>query len=219
MARFYNGWEDVFLPEFEKQYFKDLKEFLVSEYSAKTIYPPKSQIFHAFDITSPEDASVVILGQDPYIGFGQAHGLAFSVPDGVLVPQSLQNIKKEIESDLGRKSAIANGNLTPWAEQGVLLLNTVMTVEHGLSNSHANRGWETFTDKVIESLNNRERPLVFMLWGNNAISKRYKIKNPNHLILTAPHPSPLSAYRGFFGCKHFSQANAFLAPQFREIKW
>ncbi|MCM1042848.1 MAG: uracil-DNA glycosylase [Corallococcus sp.] len=219
MARFYNGWEELFLPEFEKQYFKDLKAFLVKEYAEKRIYPPKSLMLNAFDTTSPDEVNVVILGQDPYINPNQAMGLSFSVPDGVRPPQSLVNIFKEIHDDLGYDTCIKGGNLTPWANQGVLLMNTVLTVEAGKSNSHKGHGWEQFTDEVIKYLNKRERGMVFMLWGANACSKRRFITNPQHLILTSAHPSPLSAYNGFFGCRHFSKANEFLSLQNKEIRW
>ena len=219
MTRYYNGWEDLFLSEFEKPYFKDLKAFLVQEYATKTIYPPKSLMLSAFDNVSPSEVKVVILGQDPYINPGQAMGLSFSVPDGVRPPPSLQNVFKEIKDDLGYTSIIQGGNLLPWANQGVLLLNTVLTVESGKSNSHKGKGWEKFTDQVIRYLNNLESGIVFMLWGANAISKAKLVTNRQHLVLTSPHPSPLSAYNGFFGCKHFSKANNFLALQNKEIRW
>lgn len=217
--RYYNGWEELFKEQFSQPYFIELKKFLLEEYRTKTIYPPKQLILNAFDTTSPDEVNVVILGQDPYINPGQAMGLAFSVPDGVRPPQSLVNIRKEIKDDLGYESIVKGGNLTPWADQGVLLLNTVLTVEAGLSNSHKGRGWEIFTDSVIKYLNKRERGMVFMLWGNNAISKRRLITGRQHLVLTSAHPSPLSAYHGFFGCRHFSKANNFLAAQDREIRW
>lgn len=219
MTRFYNGWEDLFLAEFEKPYFKELKAFLVQEYATKTIYPPKKLMLSAFDHVSPAEVNVVILGQDPYINEGQAMGMSFSVPDGVRPPPSLQNVLKEIKSDLGYDSIVKGGNLTPWANQGVLLLNAVLTVEAGKSNSHKGKGWEIFTDQVIRYLNNRESGIVFMLWGANAIAKARLITNKQHLVLTSAHPSPLSAYNGFFGCKHFSKANQFLELQNKEIRW
>ena len=217
--RYYNGWEPLFKEEFAKPYFVQLKKFLVEQYATKTVYPPKQLILNAFDTTSPDDVNVVILGQDPYINPGQAMGLSFSVPDGVRPPQSLVNIFKEIKDDLGYDSCIKGGNLTPWAEQGVLVMNTVLTVQAGLSNSHKGKGWETFTDAVIRYLDKRERGMVFMLWGSNACNKKYLITGRQHLVLTSAHPSPLSAYHGFFGCRHFSKANAFLALQDREIRW
>lgn len=219
MSRYYNGWEDLFLAEFDKPYFKQLRAFLVDEYANKTIFPPKNLMLAAFDNVSPAEVNVVILGQDPYIHQGQAMGLSFSVPDGVRPPPSLQNVLKEIKNDLGYDSIIKGGNLLPWANQGVLLLNSVLTVEEGKSNSHKGKGWEQFTDQVIRYLNNRESGVVFMLWGANAIAKRHLVTNRQHLVLTSAHPSPLSAYHGFFGCKHFSQANEFLQLQNKEIRW
>lgn len=218
-VRSYNGWDELFLGEFAKPYFVKLKQFLVEEYAAKRVYPPKKLMLNAFDHTSYDDVNVVILGQDPYYNEGQAMGMSFSVPQGVAVPMSLQNIFKEIQTDTGESSKIIGGDLSPWAEQGVLLLNTVLTVVAGSPNSHRGRGWEQFTDAVIQSLNKRERGMVFMLWGRNALEKKSLITNPNHLVLTAAHPSPLSAYNGFFGCKHFSKANAFLARQDKHIEW
>lgn len=218
-GRFYNGWEELFSREFAKPYFQELKRFLVEEYATQTIYPPKRLILNAFDLTSPEQVNVVILGQDPYINENQAMGLAFSVPTGERVPMSLTNIKREIKDDLKHDSCIKDGNLTKWAEQGVLLLNTVLTVRAGQSNSHKGKGWEKFTDSVIEYLNQRDRGIVFMLWGNNAIAKKRLITNQHHLVLTCAHPSPLSASHGFFGCGHFSKANAYLAKMDREINW
>lgn len=217
--RDYNGWESIFNQEFSQPYFLQLKEFLVEEYATKTVYPPKRLLFNAFDTTSFADTCVVILGQDPYIHEGQAMGLAFSVPQNFPIPPSLANIKKEIFDDTGKESVIVGGDLTPWAKQGILLLNTTLSVQKGLSNSHKGRGWETFTDAVISGLNKKDNNLVFLLWGANAISKRKLITNPNHLVLTAPHPSPLSAYQGFFGCKHFSKTNAYLENFYKEIIW
>lgn len=219
MERNYNGWDGLFKQEFAKPYFIQLKQFLVEEYATKRIYPPKRLILNAFDNTSYDDVNVVILGQDPYYNPGQAMGMSFSVPPGVLPPMSLVNIFKEIQDDLGYPTSIVGGDLTPWARQGVLLLNTALTVEGGKPNSHKGKGWETFTDEVIKYLNARERGVVFMLWGRNAFAKKQLITNPQHLVLTAAHPSPLSAYNGFFGCGHFSKANDYLALQHREIRW
>ena len=219
MERDYNGWDELFKEEFAKPYFKQLKQFLVERYAAVNVYPPKRLILNAFDNTAYDDVNVVILGQDPYYNPGQAMGMSFSVPDGVSAPMSLVNIFKEIQDDTGSPSAIAGGNLTPWAKQGVLLLNTVLTVEQGKPNSHQGKGWETFTDRVICKLNERERGMVFMLWGRNAYAKKQLITNPQHLVLTAAHPSPLSAFNGFFGCRHFSKANEFLKLQNKAIRW
>lgn len=204
-----NEWDALLKKELEKDYYIELRKFLVREYNTKTIYPPAEDIFNALKYTSYSDVKVVILGQDPYHGFGQAHGLCFSVKRGVTPPPSLKNIFKELESDVGFK--IPNhGCLTDWAKQGVLLLNTTLTVEEGKPNSHKGRGWEIFTDKIIELLNMHEEPVVFMLWGGNARAKKSLITNDRHLVLETVHPSPLSAYGGFFGCKHFSKANEFL---------
>lgn len=219
MERDYNGWDELFKEEFAKPYFKQLKQFLVERYAAVNVYPPKRLILNAFDNTAYDDVNVVILGQDPYYNPGQAMGMSFSVPDGVSAPMSLVNIFKEIQDDTGSPSAIVGGNLTPWARQGVLLLNTVLTVEQGKPNSHQGKGWETFTDRVICKLNERERGMVFMLWGRNAYAKKQLITNPRHLVLTAAHPSPLSAFNGFFGCRHFSKANEFLKLQNKSIRW
>ena len=219
MERSYNGWDDLFKKEFSKPYFVQLKAFLVQEYATKRIYPPKSLMLNAFDHTGYDDVNVVILGQDPYYNPRQAMGMSFSVPKGVDTPKSLINIFEEIKSDTGVPTTIVGGDLTPWAEQGVLLMNTVLTVEEGKPNSHKDKGWETFTDAVIAHLNERERGMVFLLWGRNAYAKKELITNPQHLVLTAAHPSPLSAYNGFFGCKHFSKANEFLSKQNRTIRW
>lgn len=217
--RSYNGWDELFTREFAKPYFVKLKQFLLEEYATKRIYPPKRLILNAFDNTSYEQVNAVILGQDPYYNFGQAMGMSFSVPQGVAVPKSLVNIFEEIRADTGRPSRIEGGDLTPWAKQGVLLMNTVLTVEEGKPNSHKDKGWEIFTDAVIEYLNARERGMVFLLWGRNAYAKKALITAPQHLVLTASHPSPLSAYNGFFGCRHFSKTNEFLARQGKEIEW
>lgn len=216
----YNGWDELFLEEFNKPYFKNLKNFLLQEYATRTVYPPKSLILNAFDQTPYDKVKVVILGQDPYYNPGQAMGMSFSVNKGVAVPKSLQNMFKEIADDIGRPSAIEGGDLTPWARQGVLLLNTVLTVVAGQPNSHKGVGWETFTDAVINKLNSRNTPTVFLLWGRNALDKRALITNPTHLVLTAAHPSPLSAFNGFFGCRHFSKTNEFLRRNgLEEIVW
>ena len=216
----YNGWDELFLEEFNKPYFKNFKNFLLQEYATRTVYPPKSLILNAFDQTPYDKVKVVILGQDPYYNPGQAMGMSFSVNKGVAVPKSLQNMFKEIADDIGRPSAIEGGDLTPWARQGVLLLNTVLTVVAGQPNSHKGVGWETFTDAVINKLNSRNTPTVFLLWGRNALDKRALITNPTHLVLTAAHPSPLSAFNGFFGCRHFSKTNEFLRKNgLEEIVW
>ena len=219
MERSYNGWDELFKEEFSKPYFQQLKAFLVERYAQTEVYPPKRLMLNAFDNTSYNEVNVVILGQDPYYNPGQAMGMSFSVPEGVMPPMSLVNIFKEIKDDLGYATSIKGGDLTPWAKQGVLLLNTALTVERGKPNSHQGKGWETFTDRVIGYLNERDRGMVFMLWGRNAYAKKQLITNPQHLVLTAAHPSPLSAYSGFFGCRHFSKANEFLSLQNRSIKW
>lgn len=205
--------------EFRSEYYIALRSFLKTEYARQTIYPDMYEIYTAFHLTGYNDVKVVLLGQDPYHGAGQAHGLAFSVKQSVPPPPSLVNIFKEIEADLGIKRP-SHGCLEHWARQGVLLLNTALTVREGSPNSHKNKGWEIFTDKVISHLNSREAPLVFMLWGANAKAKHALITNPQHLVLKAAHPSPLSAHNGFFGCKHFSQANDFLKSKGAEpIDW
>lgn len=216
----YNGWDELFLQEFSKPYFKQLKEFLVREYAEKVVFPPKKLILNAFDQTACDNVKVVVLGQDPYYNVGQAMGMSFSVNRGVAVPKSLQNIFKEIADDTGKPSTIAGGDLTPWAQQGVLLLNTVLTVVEGQPNSHKGKGWETFTDAVIEYIDRRSQPVVFLLWGRNSLEKRALITNPSHLVLTAAHPSPLSAFNGFFGCKHFTKTNNYLRTHgLSEIVW
>ena len=219
MERTYNGWDDMFKKEFSKPYFVQLKGYLVHEYATKRIYPPKKLILNAFDNTAYDDVNVVILGQDPYYNPHQAMGMSFSVPEGIAPPKSLLNIFQEIENELGYKSEIVGGDLTPWAKQGVLLLNTVLTVEDGKPNSHKDKGWETFTDSVIKYLNERERGMVFLLWGRNAYAKKELITNPQHLVLTSAHPSQLSAYNGFFGCGHFAKTNEFLERQGKRIRW
>lgn len=206
-----NGWDELLKDEFEKDYYKKIREFLKTEYAnpAYPIYPNMYDIFNALKMTDYNDVKAVILGQDPYHGPSQAHGLCFSVQKGVAAPPSLVNIFKEYSSDLGYPMP-KSGDLTPWAKNGVLLLNTVLTVRGGMAASHKGIGWEIFTDKIIELLNKREEPMVFILWGGFAKTKRALITNPNHHILTAAHPSPLSAYNGFFGCRHFSKANELL---------
>lgn len=206
------SWKRVLGSEFEKEYFKTLRDFIHSEYRNKTIYPPAKQIFNAFDSCPFESVKVVILGQDPYHEPSQAHGLSFSVLPPCPPPPSLVNIYKEIRSDVGTLVS-ANGDLTDWSRQGVLLLNATLTVEAHKAGSHQNKGWETFTDSAIKALAENREHLVFMLWGSYAQRKGAFIDRSRHLVLQAPHPSPLSAYRGFFGCKHFSSANAYLISQ------
>ena len=214
-----NNWKYVLNEEFEKEYYKNLRKFLVEEYRTKTIYPDMYDIFNALHYTDYDDVKVVILGQDPYHGPNQAHGLSFSVKPGIKAPPSLMNIYKELHTDIGCYIP-NNGYLKKWADQGVLLLNTVLTVRQGEANSHKNKGWEQFTDAVINAINKREKPVVFILWGNNAISKKKLITNPIHKIIQSVHPSPLSANRGFFGSKPFSQANDFLKSIDQEpIDW
>lgn len=206
------SWKRILGSEFEKEYFKTLRDFIHSEYRNKTIYPPAKQIFNAFDSCPFESVKVVILGQDPYHEPSQAHGLSFSVLPPCPPPPSLVNIYKEIRSDVGDLVS-ANGDLTAWSRQGVLLLNATLTVEAHKAGSHQNKGWETFTDSAIKALAENREHLVFMLWGSYAQRKGAFIDRSRHLVLQAPHPSPLSAYRGFFGCKHFSSANAYLISQ------
>ena len=214
-----NDWKNYLSSEFEKDYYKNLRKFLVNEYNSTVIYPNMYDIFNALHFTSYADTKVVILGQDPYHGPKQAHGLSFSVNPGVKTPPSLVNIYKELHSDLGCYIP-NNGYLKKWADQGVLLLNTVLTVRAGEANSHKNKGWEEFTTKVIKVLNEKETPVVFILWGNNAISKESLITNPKHLIIKSVHPSPLSASRGFFGSRPFSKTNEFLiSTNQKPIDW
>lgn len=218
MIRITKNWATLLKDEFEKPYFKKLQDFLEEEYSTRTIYPAMENIFNALNTVKYEDVKVVIIGQDPYHEPNQAHGLAFSVQDGVEIPPSLVNIYKEIEDDLHIKCE-KTGNLTRWAKQGVLLLNTSLTVRRGQANSHRGKGWETFTNEIIKLLSARKAPMVFILWGSNAQAFAPEIAN-QHLILKAPHPSPLSAYRGFFGCRHFSKANDFLTTHGKTpINW
>lgn len=219
MVNIGNEWDDLLKDEFTKEYYLNLREFLKKEYFSCKIYPDMYDIFNALRYTSYSDVKAVIIGQDPYHGRGQAHGLCFSVQKGVAVPPSLQNIYKEIYDDLGIPPA-NHGYLKKWADNGVLMMNAVLTVREGQANSHKGKGWENFTDRVIELLNQREKPIVFLLWGGNAKQKMRLITNPNHLILQAAHPSPLSAFNGFFGCRHFSKANEFLSSKGIEpIDW
>lgn len=219
MVHFGNEWDEIMAGEFDLPYYKQLREFLKQEYFTKEIYPDMNNIFNAMKHASYSDIKAVILGQDPYHEPGQAHGLCFSVQKGCPIPPSLQNIYKELNADLGIPSA-PHGELYKWADNGVLLLNTVLTVRRGQANSHKGKGWEIFTDDVIKKLNEREKPMVFLLWGANARSKKQFITNPNHLVLEAAHPSPLSAYNGFFGCRHFSKCNAFLeAHGIEPVDW
>lgn len=209
MVHIGNSWDDILKDEFKKDYYLKLRQFLKQEYLTKTVYPDMNNIFNALRYTAYEDVKAVILGQDPYHGPNQAHGLCFSVQKGVEPPPSLKNIFKELNSDLGIEIP-SSGELTSWTKQGVMLLNTVLTVRAGQANSHKGMGWEIFTDRVIEILNEREKPIVFILWGSPAKAKIKLITNPAHYILTAVHPSPLSAYNGFFGCRHFSKTNEIL---------
>lgn len=219
MIKICKSWYNLLKSEFEKPYFKNLLDKLTEEYSTKTIYPPMDKIFTALNYVSYDNVKVVIIGQDPYHQPNQAMGMSFSVPDGVPLPPSLKNIFKEIQTDIGTKP-YDSGDLTRWAKQGVLLLNTVLTVRESQPNSHKQFGWETLTTKIIELLNNRPQPIVFLLWGANAKAFMPLITNKNHFVLTCAHPSPLSAYNGFFGCKHFSKTNQILQNiNQTEIDW
>lgn len=220
MGMITNDWVETVKVEAKKPYYRDLFQFVKQEYSTHVVYPPADDIFNAFHFTPLHEVKVLILGQDPYHNEKQAHGLCFSVlPEQKEIPPSLVNIYKELEEDLGCYIP-NNGYLEKWAKQGVLLLNTVLTVRAHQANSHQNKGWEQFTDAIIQAVNAQERPIVYMLWGRPAQSKIPMLTNPGHLILKAPHPSPLSAYRGFFGCKHFSQANEFLKKNaIQPIDW
>ena len=215
----YNYWDTVLDGEYHKEYFANIVKFVNKVYKEKTIFPPKTRILSALDITDYNDVKVVILGQDPYHGIGEANGLAFSVNDGVKIPPSLKNIYKELHDDLGIE--IPNtGNLESWAKEGVLLLNSVLTVEKDKPASHKNIGWEIFTDSIIKKLNERDKPIVFILWGNFAKSKKELITNPKHLVLTSSHPSPFSVNYGFFGSKPSSKTNEFLRKNgIKEIDW
>lgn len=204
-----NSWDQILKDEFEKEYYQKIRKFLVYEYNHYRIFPDMNDIFNALKMADYNDIKVVIIGQDPYHEEGQAHGLSFSVQKGIQIPPSLLNIYKELHTDLGCYIP-NNGYLEKWARQGVLLLNNVLTVRKGQANSHKECGWETFTDRVIIELNKREKPVVFMFWGACARKKEALVTNKNHYVLKAAHPSPLSAYNGFFGCKHFSKANDFL---------
>lgn len=215
-----NDWLNYVQDEFKKPYYRELYKFIRQEYNTRVIYPPADDIFNAFHFTPLSKVKVLILGQDPYHGEHQAHGLCFSVlPDQPELPPSLQNIYKELQDDLGCYIP-NNGYLKKWADQGVLMLNTVLTVRAHQAGSHQGKGWEQFTDAIIEAVNAQDRPIVYLLWGKPAQSKIPMLTNPKHLILKAPHPSPLSAYRGFFGCRHFSQTNDFLKSHGAEpIDW
>ena len=210
MVNIGNDWDELLKEEFKKDYYLKLRQFLINEYRTHTVYPDMYDIFNSLKACSYKDVKVVIIGQDPYHEPGQAHGMCFSVKPGVPKPPSLQNIFKELETDIPGFTAPKDGYLQKWAEQGVLLLNAVLTVRAGQANSHKGKGWEQFTDRVIEFVNEKDRPVVFLLWGANARAKKQLITNPKHFVLEAAHPSPLSAYNGFFGCKHFSKTNDIL---------
>ena len=219
MVNLNNDWDAKLKEEFEKPYYQALRQFLIQEYNHYTIYPPKEDLFNALRVTSFTDTKVVILGQDPYHGPNQAHGMAFSVNPGIQTPPSLQNIYKELQESLGCFIP-DNGYLMHWAQQGVLLLNTVLTVRAGTPQSHQNQGWEQLTDRIIQLLNEKDETVIFLLWGTPAKKKQSLITNPKHVVLTAVHPSPLSAYRGFFGCGHFKKVNEILESQGRApIDW
>ena len=219
MGMITNDWLEAISGEFKKPYYRDLYQFVKEEYSRTAVYPPADDIFNAFHFTPLSKVKVLLLGQDPYHNVNQAHGLSFSVSVSQKIPPSLQNIYKELQDDLGCKIP-NNGYLKKWADQGVLLLNTVLTVRAHQANSHQGKGWEQFTDAIIEAVNAQDRPIVYLLWGRPAQRKIPMLTNPKHLVLKAAHPSPLSAYNGFFGCRHFSQANAFLTEHGVEpIDW
>ena len=219
MAILKNDWANYLEAEFQKEYYLKLRQFLIAEYRTRTVYPDMYDIYNALHYTPYANTKVVILGQDPYHGPGQAHGLSFSVKPGVPPPPSLQNIFKELHDDLGCRIP-DHGHLAKWAEQGVLLLNAVLTVRAGEPNSHRNMGWEIFTDRVMEVLNQKEEPVVFLLWGSHAQQKARLITNPRHVLIRSPHPSPLSAHRGFFGSRPFSRANEALRRSGqKEIDW
>ncbi len=219
MGMIANDWLKPLESEFRKPYYRELYSFVKDEYSKKVVYPPSDEIFSALHLTPLKDVKVVLLGQDPYHNEGQAHGLSFSVRPGQDIPPSLVNIYQELHDDLGCYIP-NNGFLESWAKQGVLLLNTVLTVRAHAANSHQGKGWEHFTDAIIEAVETQDRPVVYLLWGRPAQTKIPMITNPKHLILKAPHPSPLSAYRGFFGCRHFSQTNEFLEKNgVKPINW
>ena len=219
MVNLGNDWDEVLKNEFEKEYYQKLRKLLIAEYKTETIYPKMENIFSALKLTSYKDCKVLILGQDPYHGPNQAHGLAFSVNIGIKTPPSLQNMYKELRDELGLYVP-NNGYLVPWAEQGILLLNTALTVRAGAANSHSKIGWEIFTDNIIKYLNDREDPVIFVLWGGNARKKKSFINTDRHYILEAAHPSPLSAHNGFFGCGHFKKINEILSSLGKkEINW
>lgn len=219
MGAIQNDWLEAIGDEFKKPYYKELYDFVKAEYSTTAVYPPSDDIFNALHLTALKDVKVLVLGQDTYHGANQAHGLSFSVLPGQKIPPSLRNIYQELHDDLGCYIP-NNGYLEKWAKQGVLMLNTVLTVRAHKPNSHQGKGWEHFTDAIIEAVNKEERPIVYLLWGRPAQSKIPMLDNPKHLILKAPHPSPYSADRGFFGCRHFSQANEFLRANGQEpIDW
>lgn len=219
MTRIGNSWDALLSEEFEKPYFKELIEFVENEYKTCKIHPDREDIFNALKNTSYENVKVVIFGQDPYHGENQAHGLSFSVKKGVEIPPSLKNIYKELQNEMGL-TIPGHGCLEKWAKQGVLLLNAVLTVRDGLANSHKNKGWEKVTDKIVSLLNERSEPVIFLLWGNDAKKKQEIITNPQHIVLTAAHPSPLSATRGFMGCGHFKKVNNMLQAMNKEpIDW
>lgn len=219
MSAISNDWLQAIGDEFKKPYYKELYQFVVNEYKNHVVYPDSNDIFNALHLTPLKDVKVVIIGQDPYHNVGQAHGLSFSVKPGIDIPPSLVNIYKELQSDLGLYYP-DNGNLEKWAKQGVLLLNTVLTVRAHQPASHQGKGWETFTDAIIKAVNKEDRPVVFILWGSPARKKKSMLDNPKHMILEAPHPSPLSSYRGFFGSRPFSKTNEFLAENGVEpIDW
>lgn len=219
MFKVNNEWDNILEDIFNNPKVLDLEKFLLDEYKSRVIYPKKEDIFTALKLTNYNDVKVVIIGQDPYHEPNQAHGLAFSVLEGIKLPPSLKNIYKEIESDLQIKMS-GSGNLSSWAQQGVLLLNNVLTVREHEANSHKKKGWELVTNEIVRKLNDRDDSVIFVFWGNNAKDKEKLITNPNHVVLTAPHPSPLSAYHGFFGCKHFSRINELLRKNNKEeINW
>ena len=219
MVNLGNDWDEILKNEFTKEYYQKLRKFLITEYKTEIIYPKMENIFSALKLTSYKDCKVLILGQDPYHGPNQAHGLAFSVNIGIKTPPSLQNMYKELRDELGLYVP-NNGYLVPWAEQGILLLNTALTVRAGAANSHSKIGWEIFTDNIIKYLNDREDPVIFVLWGGNARKKKAFINTDRHYILEAAHPSPLSAHNGFFGCGHFKKINEILSNLGKkEINW
>ncbi|MBQ1881546.1 MAG: uracil-DNA glycosylase [Lachnospiraceae bacterium] len=219
MAGLTGAWAEALKDEFHKEYYKKLYEFVKQEYQTGTVYPPSDKLFTALHLTPLESVRAVIIGQDPYHEPGQAMGMSFSVPEGVDIPPSLKNIYKEIHEDVGERIP-ATGDLTRWAKQGVLLLNAVLTVRAHQANSHKGKGWEQFTDAIIRAVETQDRPVVYLLWGRNARDKKELINNPEHLVLEAAHPSPLSAYNGFFGCRHFSKCNKYLKEHGAEpVDW